>query len=80
MNNLYFILSVAGWAWLVLVALFLVIRLRIKVDWVWLLAVALSPVIRLPVTRTPARRVLVFADDPATTAKVDAPLGSDGNI
>ena len=30
MNKMYFILSVAGWAWLVVVALFLVIRLGIR--------------------------------------------------
>ena len=30
MTKIYFILSVVGWAWLVLVGLFLVIRLAIK--------------------------------------------------
>ncbi len=30
MTKMYFILSVAGWAWLVLVAIFLVFRLLVK--------------------------------------------------
>ncbi len=30
MTKIYFILSVVGWAWLVLVGLFLIVRLTIK--------------------------------------------------